>query len=586
MRRKVTSGSVDRKNTFFLSLKESLTYTPVELDFGTSGLRGLVKDMTDLECYINTCGFIEYLIDIKDIQKGDTVCLAGDLRPSTQRILAAVACAIKDSGCGVDYCGLIPTPAVTYYGITSKKASIMVTGSHLSEERNGIKFNKSTGEVLKEDEKGIKEMVKKIRVKIYNIPATDSPFDSQGRLKVEESLGPINSEGINLYLKRYLDVFPPQCLSDKRILVYQHSAVGRDILVEILEKLGAEVIPIGRSNKFIAVDTENITEKDLRYFQELIKSYSNVFALVSTDGDGDRPLVIDEKGNFLRGDLLGLVVAKYLNVDFVVVPVSANDAVDIELDKVGIRHFTTRIGSPYAIKAMTNAEFQYTRRVAWETNGGFLVGSDIILSNDKTLKALPTRDALLPIICILLTAKEQNIPLSEVFAPLPKRYTQAGLIKFKMGMSQFQKISQEIIKTISPEDKNILEIDFVGAQLKVKYKDKTLDYLTAEMKIFNETDKEVQEIVTKKCLLETKYLTANLGFTGSIVKMNFLDGVRIKFGNYDIVHFRPSGNAPEFRCYANADSQRRADEIVHLVIREPKGVLWQIMEDFVKKDYL
>ena len=44
-----------------MTFVDSLKYTPAKLTFGTSGLRGLVSDMTDLECYINTLGFIEFL---------------------------------------------------------------------------------------------------------------------------------------------------------------------------------------------------------------------------------------------------------------------------------------------------------------------------------------------------------------------------------------------------------------------------------------------------------------------------------------------------------------------------------------------
>ena len=57
--------------------------TPECLKFGTSGLRGKVDAMTDLEVYINTTGFLEYLLGMHAIQPGDSVCLGGDLRPST-----------------------------------------------------------------------------------------------------------------------------------------------------------------------------------------------------------------------------------------------------------------------------------------------------------------------------------------------------------------------------------------------------------------------------------------------------------------------------------------------------------------------
>ena len=122
------------------------------LKFGTSGLRGLVSDLTDQSCYLYTTAFLQYLSDQKLIDINNSVAIAGDLRPSTERILTAVAVAISDFRLQVDYCGIIPTQTVSLYGFTRKIPSIMVTGSHIPYDRNGIKFNLPTGEILKKDE--------------------------------------------------------------------------------------------------------------------------------------------------------------------------------------------------------------------------------------------------------------------------------------------------------------------------------------------------------------------------------------------------------------------------------------------------
>ena len=81
-----------------------------------------------------------------------------------------------------------------------------------------------------------------------------------------------------------------------RVLVYQHSAVGRDILARILHELGAAVITAGRSDRFIPIDTENITGEQLDHLEKLIVGAEadgqSIDAIVSTDGDSDRPLVV------------------------------------------------------------------------------------------------------------------------------------------------------------------------------------------------------------------------------------------------------------------------------------------------------
>jgi phosphomannomutase len=127
--------------------------------FGTSGARGLAADMTDRVCYIYAMGFLQYLELIGDAVKGASVAIAGDLRPSTDRIMAAVGKAVLDSGFTPINCGKIPSPAVALYGLMNRIPSIMVTGSHIPAERNGIKFNKSTGEILKIDEEGMRRQV-------------------------------------------------------------------------------------------------------------------------------------------------------------------------------------------------------------------------------------------------------------------------------------------------------------------------------------------------------------------------------------------------------------------------------------------
>src|ERR671912_1379724 len=90
-KRYVDSMSVDRTSPVSF-----LSYTPVPLAFGTSGLRGLVKDITDLEAYINVKGAIRYLLSIGDISAGSGIVLAGDLRPSTDRLMKASLRAVTD----------------------------------------------------------------------------------------------------------------------------------------------------------------------------------------------------------------------------------------------------------------------------------------------------------------------------------------------------------------------------------------------------------------------------------------------------------------------------------------------------------
>jgi hypothetical protein len=149
---------------------------PRALDFGTSGLRGLVTDITDMEAYINTSGYLDYLLSTGGIQPGETLDIARDFRPSSPQIAQAVAKAITDKGFKVNDLGALPTPALTYYAMQNKRVSVMITGSHIPFNRNGIKFNRRDGEVLKSDEFGIKLAVGAVRARIYSMPENRSQF--------------------------------------------------------------------------------------------------------------------------------------------------------------------------------------------------------------------------------------------------------------------------------------------------------------------------------------------------------------------------------------------------------------------------
>jgi phosphomannomutase len=557
-----------------------LNYAPVRLTFGTSGLRGLVKDITDLEAYINVKGSLHYLLNIGDIRAKSTVVIAGDLRPSTDRIMRACARAILDLGFEVENAGKIPTPALVFRAISNGRAGVMVTGSHIPFDRNGIKINKSVGEVLKSDEPGIIAEVERVCAEEYSQTATASGFDASGMLKHAPELPALDHAAEDAYVNRYLNCFPRGGLSGVRVLVYQHSAVGRDILARVLRALGADVVTVGRSDTFIPIDTENITDEQLDRLQEFVDADGGAaHAIVSTDGDSDRPLVTavlpmgsalptGKRVRFLPGDLLGIVVAEYLRADASAVPISANDAVERRLRQRNILLEKTKIGSPYVISALDElrGSGKFQRVVGWEANGGFLTGSDITVGESE-LAALPTRDAILPILANLFAAAEQGISLSALWDRLPARLGRAGLIdNFPVSASQ------AILTNVIP----------AGDTIEAEFEDAggVIDRTRAGGSPVRLTDRTAQEWQQRRLILQ-RFFTSARGFD-EIVRINVLDGVRMYFRNGDVAHVRPSGNAPQLRIYANADSQARADEIVNLAVCEPDGILRRLEREFTK----
>lgn len=538
------------------TLRSSLKYEPTELEFGTSGRRGKVVDLTQLEVYINALAELEYLqsLDISEggIVSGEEFFFARDLRPSSDSFVAeldgrgeiaqAIVAAIQDAGMRAINLGQIPTPALTCYALARRKGSTMVTGSHIPFDRNGYKTNTSKGELLKEQEAPINTQVRKVRRRLYSQDQDQSPFDERGLFKTgHQDLPAEHPEGRAAWIERFTGFFKRASLAGKRLLVYQHSAVGRDLLVEVLERIGAQVIAAGRSDTFIPIDTENIGAPQLATIQalaEVTTKQGPLHAIVSTDGDSDRPLILGVdaatgKVHFFGGDLVGMVVAEYLKADAVVVPISCNDAVD-RGNFESVVEAKTRIGSPFVIAGMETARRSGKKRVCgWEPNGGFLTGSDIE-RNRATLPALLTRDAILPILGVLFAASESKLSLVDLFVRLPKRFSRAALLE-----------------------------DFPRA-LGLK--------LVASFSPVGDSDDPQKSGVDEIRQRLARFFTPEMGF-GTITHVDYTDGVRVLFDNGDVAHVRPSGNADELRIYAVADTQVRADAIAAMGVAEPNGIL-------------
>jgi phosphomannomutase len=302
-------------------------------------------------------------------------------------------------------------------------------------------------------------------------------------------------------------LLPRDALRGWRVGVWQHSSVARDLLVDVLDGLGAEVEALGRSDGFVAVDTEAVSGDTATELAGWVRSHG-LDALVSTDGDADRPLLVDETGALIRGDVIGILTAKFLGADVVVTPVTSNSA--IEATGFFRQVVRTRVGSPFVIAGMAGAK---GRVVGFEANGGVLLGSDVTV-NGTTLTALPTRDALLPILSVLGAARVAGQPLSQLVGTLPPRFARSDRLEHV------------------PVERSAL----------------LLDTLRKDAAGFFQPQ-------------------------GSVAAVSDVDGQRYELSSGDIIHYRPSGNAPELRCYTEASTPDRAEELLAWGLRAAEAVV-------------
>lgn len=438
--------------------------------FGTSGLRGLVTELTldlvgaHVHAFIRACPV------------GTGLFVGRDLRPSSPAIARMVTDAARAAGLAVTDCGDVPTPALALAAMDAGAGAVMITGSHIPADRNGLKFYTPAGEITKAHEAAI-------------LGALDGKTDPITGPNVVQ-----NTTANAAYVARFATAYG-RALTGLRIGVYSHSAVGRDLLLDVFTQLGADVLELGRSLDFIPVDTEAVDPA----IRVQLKSWAvehGLDAIISTDGDGDRPLMTDATGTVIVGDVLGQITGAALGATIAVTPVSSNTGAEDKFASV----IRTRIGSPYVIAGMETATGDV---VGYEANGGFLLGYAAQGPNGP-LPPLMTRDAVLPLVTPLALAKQMG-GLAALVAVEPARFTAAD---------RLQGVPTETSLNL------IASFDTDPA--------KRADFLVQ--------------------------------MNGVEVSVDRTDGLRITMVDGRIVHLRPSGNAPELRLYVEADSVAAAED--------------------------
>ena len=439
----------------------------MSVGFGTSGLRGLVTSLTADVVADYTRAFLAAC------PHDGRLSVGRDLRPSSPQISEWIIDAALAEGLDVYDCGAVPTPALALRGT----AAIMVTGSHIPADRNGLKFYTPQGEISKTDEAAILAALGRPRGK---------------GLGTRQVVTTANAD----YIARY--GFGD--LTGLRIGVYQHSSVARDVMMELMASLGAAPIALGRADHFIPVDTEALPPQMLSQLRDW-SALHHLDAIISADGDADRPLLADENGQVIKGDILGILTARYLGADVICTPISTNSMVRDMAPSVHL----TKIGSPFVIAAMQEASGQAAsgRVVGFEANGGFLLGFN------GPLPPLMTRDAILPILAPLMLSKGQG--LAALVASLPPRFTAADRL--------------------------------TGVDM------------------------------AKSAALLTRLREDAAGFFGPLKAVDHTDGLRVTLAGGQIVHLRPSGNAPEFRCYTEADSDAECATLLADMLDRLRGML-------------
>jgi phosphomannomutase len=460
----------------------------MSLKFGTSGLRGLSVDLEGSASAVYATAFARHLLEAGLATTGTPILIGRDFRASSPSISDTCIGALKRAGFAPMDCGTVPTPALALHALSLNAPALMITGSHIPADRNGIKFYRPDGEIDKKDETAIANHAAKVEQEIRDL--TPGTADDH------------SAETADLFYQRNIALLLENALSGLKIGVYQHSTVARDLFVDVLKHYGAEVVALGRSDTFIPVDTEAVSTETLVLLDKWAAEHK-LDAIVSADGDGDRPLLADETGTPLRGDLIGLITAGFLGAKVVVTPVTSNSGIEGNGDFEVVR---TKVGSPFVIAGMNEAlDAGKDAVMGFEANGGLLTASSFTV-NGETLSPLPTRDSFLPVLAVLSLAATKKQSLSDLAA------------SYRLPVAAADRLEN------FAQEKSAALMSHLRAS-----PDNLANFLSS---------------------------------VGSVKSTSDIDGLRVALTDGSTIHFRPSGNAPEMRCYVEAANQQEAEQLL------------------------
>jgi phosphoglucosamine mutase len=299
--------------------------------FGTDGIRGVVGDYLTPELVekIGRAATLWAQTSAKSERGSDPgrVLIGRDTRASGPALEDALARGIVSAGGTAVLAGVLPTPAVA---LLADGLGAMVSASHNPPEYNGVKLFAGDGRKLSDDEEEAVEAL------------LDAPDANGGTVERVD-------DAAERYLRHVVDRFGSD-LSGLRIAVDCANGAFSALAPRVFEQLGAEVHPIG-----IDPDGTNINvgcgATDLvALSHKVIEARCDLG--VAFDGDGDRMLAIDERGEPLDGDQILAILALSLGVDVVAVTVMTNLGFHRLMAESGIRVVTTPVGDRYVVEAL------------------------------------------------------------------------------------------------------------------------------------------------------------------------------------------------------------------------------------------
>jgi phosphomannomutase/phosphoglucomutase len=437
--------------------------------FGTFGVRRTANDVLTPE-------FASRLAACYGTQIKGTVAVGGDTRTSTLMLKQAVTAGLLSSGCNVVDLGILPTPGVQYAVRKYYDGGVMITASHNPPQYNGLKF-------LDADGIGIPDDMELAIEKLYFDEEPDRvPFSEIGQLYRNDKI-------IDEYVDEAVSKVDTDAIrnAELKVVVDCGSGAGCFTAPYLIRKLGCDLTTLNsQADGFFPGRNPEPIEENLQELIQVVKELGADIGLAH-DGDADRTICIDEKGNFVLGDKTFTLVEKQMlkenNGGIVVTTVATSQAIYDVAEEYNGEVIATAVGDLLVARKLKEEDGLF----GGEENGG-LIFPDFVYG----------RDAVMTVAKILEIVAKEGRPLSELVGDLPVYYASK-------------------MKIECPDD----EKEFVMSSIAEEIKE-TTDF-----------------------------------------ELDLTDGVKIlKEDGWVII--RPSGTEPIFRCFAESDSQQKADAMTEL----------------------
>lgn len=401
--------------------------------FGTDGVRGVanVHPMT-AEMALQLGRALAYIV--RNGPHRHRIVVGKDTRLSGYMLEQAIASGISSMGVDVMLCGPLPTPGIAFITESMRAdAGVVISASHNPYQDNGIKFFSRDGFKLPD------EMELRIERLVLESAVVDHATEEFRALRpTADRIGKATriDDAIGRYVVFLKSLFPRELTLDGLTIVVDcaHGAAYR-VAPAVFEELGARVVPLG-----VKPDGKNINDGCGAVHPEAMAcaiAEHRAHLGIALDGDADRVIVADEKGNIVDGDAIMAVVGRdllrrqALAHGTVVATVMSNIGLERSLREAGGRVVRTQVGDRYVVEEMRRAGYNFGGE-----QSGHLIFLDHVTTGDGVCAALN-------LLAVMLREGQPLSSLARCFAPVPQRLVNVA-VQQKRPLEELREVQRAI----------------------------------------------------------------------------------------------------------------------------------------------